>query len=178
MPSSNSVSQTNPKTCVAWQWHSCKIYIWWPYLTRPWPWPLLSIQFILICYLLHTLGSLMAKFGIATVLSPISEADEVNSDDFDLWPNIDLTCDLFKIFVNTLNKYLLKAFDLCLTHLTIAADSWVNWGRGFCCHHLAGDPSAVQVKAWRHIQVFPMPQACWIHAWTHLALTKTNFELI
>ena len=39
---------------------------------------------ILIFYLLHPLGSLLAKFGFAAVISPVSEADKAKSDDFDL----------------------------------------------------------------------------------------------
>ena len=39
---------------------------------------------ILICYILHCLGSLLAEFGLAAVISPVSVADKAKSDDFDL----------------------------------------------------------------------------------------------
>ena len=87
------------KTCVARR--SCSILIWSPYLTRPWP--LLSIRSILICYLLHPLGSLLAKFGLAAVISPVPVADEAKSDDCDLWSDLDLTCELL-IFFNYLKS--------------------------------------------------------------------------
>ena len=70
----------------------CSTLIWWPYLT--WPWPLLSIGHILINYLLYPLGSLWTKFGLAAVIISASVANKAKSDDFDLWPDFDLTCDL------------------------------------------------------------------------------------
>ena len=114
------------KTCVA--RHSCNIFICWPYLTWPWPWPLLSTRAILICYLLHHLGSPFAKFGFAAFISPVSGADKAKSNDFDLWPDLDLTW-IFYIF-NSLKKYSLRAFDCRLAHLTTAAGSRVRRGGG------------------------------------------------
>ena len=49
--------------------HFCSIFIYWPYLT--WPWPLVSIRSLLIWYLLHSLGGLLAKFGLSAVISPV-----------------------------------------------------------------------------------------------------------
>ena len=46
--------------------------------------PLLCIKFTLICNLSHPLGSLLAKFEFAAVISPVTVADKANSDDFDL----------------------------------------------------------------------------------------------
>ena len=106
-------------TCVA--QHSCNIVIWWPYLT--WLWPLLSIMSILLCYLLHHLGSLLAIIGFAAVVSPILEASKAKSGDFDLWPDINLTCDLLKI---KNKKYSLRAFDWRLAHLITTAGSRVS----------------------------------------------------
>ena len=37
-----------------------------------------------ICYLLHYLGSLLAKYGFSAVISPVLGADEAKSDGFDL----------------------------------------------------------------------------------------------
>ena len=46
---------------------------------------------MLIYYYIHPLGSLLAKFGFTTVVSPVSVADKEKSDDFDLWPDLNLT---------------------------------------------------------------------------------------
>ena len=43
---------------------------------------LLSIRSILICYLLHRLGSLLAQFRLVAGISPVSVADKAKSDDF------------------------------------------------------------------------------------------------
>ena len=63
-----------------------------------WPWPLLSIRSILIWYLLHPLGSVLEKFGLAVVISPVSVADKAKSNDFDIWPDLDLARDLLRKF--------------------------------------------------------------------------------
>ena len=80
------------KTCVA--RHTCNISIWWPHLT--WPWPLLTIKPILIHNFFQPLSSLLAQFGFAAIISHISVADKAKRDRFDLWPDLDLACDLFK----------------------------------------------------------------------------------
>ena len=94
MPSWSCTPQMAHKACVA--LHSCHIFIWWPYLTWPCSGPLLSIRPIFICYLFHPLGSLLSKFGFTTVVGPVLVADE-KSDDSELWPDLDLTCNLFKV---------------------------------------------------------------------------------
>ena len=66
----------------------------WSYLT--WPWPLLHKMSVLICYLLNPLGSLLADFGLKAVISPVSVADKAKNQSFDLWPGLDLTCDLIR----------------------------------------------------------------------------------
>ena len=84
-------------TCAA--RHSCNIFIVdliWPDLDLDLY--LVGIRSILICYLLHHLKSLSAKFGFAAVVSPFSGADKAKSDDFNLWPDLDLTFYLFSIF--------------------------------------------------------------------------------
>ena len=43
-----------------------------------------SIRNMLICYLLRRLGSLLAKFGLAAVISPVLGADMAISDYFEL----------------------------------------------------------------------------------------------
>ena len=53
----------------------------------------------MICYFLHPLKSLLAKFGFAAVIGPVSVGDKAKSDDFDLWPDLDLTCDILKVFL-------------------------------------------------------------------------------
>ena len=97
MPPSYSTFQMTHKTCVARQ--TCNIFICWPYLTWPWPWPLLTIRPILTHNFLQPLRSLSAKFGFADIISHISVADKAKSDRFDLWPDLDLACDLLKKFV-------------------------------------------------------------------------------
>ena len=37
-----------------------------------------------MCYLLHPLGSLLAEFWLAAVISPVSVVDKAKSGDFDL----------------------------------------------------------------------------------------------
>ena len=39
-------------------------------------------------------------FGLAAFISPVSVADEAKSDDFDLSPDLNLTCDLYRILLN------------------------------------------------------------------------------
>ena len=41
-----------------------------------------------------SLGKLSSKSGLVVVNSPVSVAEKAESDDIDLWPDIDLTCDL------------------------------------------------------------------------------------
>ena len=65
---------------------------------RPWPWPLLSIEPILLCCLLRPTGGLLAEFGFAAIISPVSVADKAKSDNFDRWPDLGLPCNVFKIF--------------------------------------------------------------------------------
>ena len=113
------------KTCVA---RHLNILIWWPHLTWPWPRPLLIIRSILICYLLNPLGSLLAEFGLAAVISPVSVADEAKSDVFDLWPDLDLTCDLLSFFFKLHTKYSSRAFVCRLVHLATTTRFWVRQG--------------------------------------------------
>ena len=56
-------------------------------------WPNLDLYLekgLFISYLLHSFGSLLAKFGFKLVNSPVSVAKKAKSDDFDLWPEHDL----------------------------------------------------------------------------------------
>ena len=78
IPPSKCTSHMTHKKCVA--RHACDIFIWWPYLTT-WPWTLLNLRPILLYYLLHPLGTLLTEFGFAAVISPVSLADKVKSDD-------------------------------------------------------------------------------------------------
>ena len=66
------------------------------FLTWPWAWPLLTIRSLLIRFLLLRLKSLLAKFGFAAVICPVSVAGKAKSDGFDLWPDLDLAWDLLK----------------------------------------------------------------------------------
>ena len=51
------------------------------------------IRSILICYLAHPLGSLLANFGLAALIGPVSVADKARSEDFDIWADLTLTSD-------------------------------------------------------------------------------------
>ena len=55
----------------------------------------------------------MTGFGLAGVINPVSVADKVKSDDFDIWSDLNLTCDLLIYFLNcsksTHRKLLLAA---------------------------------------------------------------------
>ena len=42
-------------------------------------------------YLLHSLRSILAKFGLAAVISPASVTGKVKGDDFDLSPDLGVT---------------------------------------------------------------------------------------
>ena len=44
------------------------------------------------CFL-HSLSNILAKIGLAAVVCPVSIIDSAETDDFDLRPDIDLTCD-------------------------------------------------------------------------------------
>ena len=39
----------------------------------------------------------MAEVGLTAVISPVPVADKAKRDDFGLWPDLDLTCDLLRI---------------------------------------------------------------------------------
>ena len=62
---------------------------------------------MLIFHLVYPQGSLLASFGLAAVTSPASVADKAKSDDFDLWPDLDLTYDI----CNSISKILFKKFQ-------------------------------------------------------------------
>ena len=83
---------------------------WWPYLT----WPCLLLSLRPLCYLLHLLVSLLAKFGFAAVFSSVCVADKVKSDDFYLCPDLDLSCDVLKIIFKISIKVLVESFRLPL----------------------------------------------------------------
>ena len=91
-----------------------------PYLSLEWK----GQNFSCICYLFHPLGSLLAKFGFAAVISLIPVANNVKSDDFYLWPDIDPTCDLFMFFLFP-QKVLVESYQLphrlpCYSHWLVS----------------------------------------------------------
>ena len=71
----------------------------------------------------------MAKLGFAAVISPVPVANKVKRDYFELWPDLDMTRDLFweKFTQKILKKYMLKDFDCCLARLAMATRSRVRW---------------------------------------------------
>ena len=76
-----------------------------------------------------SLGESFANFGLAAVIGPVSVADKANSDDFDLWLDIYLACDLLRIF--KCSKMLsLRVFDCHLARLATATRSRVGGGMG------------------------------------------------
>ena len=93
LPPSNSASQMTYK---AYRTTLCNIFILMTSFGLAWQKPLLSKRHIIICYLFHSLGSLLAKFGFAAVISSVSVTDDAKRDDFDLWPDLDLNFNLLK----------------------------------------------------------------------------------
>ena len=79
-----------------------------------------------IGHLYATLRSFLAQFGFAAVISPVSAADKAKIDDFDLWHDLDLTCDLFQKILKFIKKYSLRAFYCRFAHLVTAAGSLVS----------------------------------------------------
>ena len=95
-----------------------------------WPWPLNSIRPILIYYLLNSLGSLWAKFVLPAVIGPVSVADKAISTGFDLWHDLDLTCDFWSFFLTSLKNHSSRAFDCRSARLATANRSRVRKGGG------------------------------------------------
>ena len=52
---------------------------------------------------LRPLEGLLAEFGVAAAICTVSVADRAKDDDFELWRDLNLTCDL-KVFFNFLLK--------------------------------------------------------------------------
>ena len=110
--------------------HPYNIFIWWHYLIRPLPWHSLSVRSTLmfyvcvyVCmYLSHPLGSILAEFGWAPVISPASVANEARSDDFlastYLWP--------FLSFSHFIKNNWARAFDRRLVRLATVTSSRVT----------------------------------------------------
>ena len=48
------------------------------------------------CYILLSLWILLEKFAFAAIISPVSIVDMARSDDFGIWPDLDLICDILK----------------------------------------------------------------------------------
>ena len=89
MSPSNYASQMTHKTYVT--QYSCIISISWLNLTPSWSWTLLSLRSICrYMHLLHLLGTFGKVCFRSWVISP---AYETKSDDFDLWPELDLACE-------------------------------------------------------------------------------------
>ena len=81
-------------------------------LTWPWPWPLFTIRPLPMHYLFLTLRSVLAKFGFAAVISPVSVADKAKSDGSELWPDLDVACGLLRKSSKSPKKALLESFRL------------------------------------------------------------------
>ena len=114
------------------------------------PWPLLTMRPILSRYLLLPLKSLLTRFAFAAVTSRVVVADKTKSNIFGLWPDLELNCDLCKIFFLFIKTYS-RAFDCRLAYLATAAGWRVSGGGGVkftpaSAAHSAGDPSAARVK--------------------------------
>ena len=135
------------KTCVTQLLNN--ILIWWPYLTWTWPWSLLSIRSILICYILFISWEVYwQNLGYQLLLVP--------SQKLIRWKVTILTFDLtltnmwsFKFF-KLLKKYSSTAFVCRLAHLATATRSWVRQGGWICPppQRARSDkyPSGAQVK--------------------------------
>ena len=71
-------------------------------------------------YMLRPLESILAKIRFAALIILVSIADKAKSDDFDLWADLELTCDLFEFFFqNYLENYFLTSFEFCITRLAV-----------------------------------------------------------
>ena len=46
----------------------------------------------------------MVEFGLAAVISPVSVSNKAKSDNFVMWPDLDLACDLSRFFLNRLKS--------------------------------------------------------------------------
>ena len=79
-----------------------------------------------LCYFPHPLGSLSANFELVAVINPVTVADKAKSDDSDLWPDLELTCDLLRKLKKLLKKYSSRAFYGRLARLATANRSRVR----------------------------------------------------
>ena len=63
----------------------------WPHLTRPWPWPVLSISLLLTRHLRPPFSGILAEFGLAVISGLVSVANNRKSQLWNLtcpWPDI------------------------------------------------------------------------------------------
>ena len=105
-----SSSKMDHETCVKrliW-----KFWVWWPFLTWPWPWPELNIKNVASQYLQPVLGSTYEKFWAKNATFKVSTVRNLNTPDFDLWPDLDLIRDLNFKFPKVLWKCIVQIFRM------------------------------------------------------------------
>ena len=94
---SRSTSRIGHKTCAI-----RILKLMWPLVTWPWPWPVLNLWLILMQYLPLAFGSASPEFWLAALDSLGFAANSLEICHFDLWPDHDLTFDLFRKIVSVL----------------------------------------------------------------------------
>ena len=126
MPQSHSTFQITHKTCIAWQ--SYNIFILWPYLTRPWPWPLLTKRPILTRTFFYSweafCQSLVSQLLLVPSQWPVRRKVTVLT--FDL--TLNWLVSTLRKFSKFTKKCLLRAFDYRLSSLATATGS--RFGKG------------------------------------------------
>ena len=85
-----------------------------------------------IWYILHPFGNVLAKIGFASVINPVFVADRPISDDFELWPDLDPTCDILKFFFNFPKKYSFGAIDCRPVRPATTTRSRIRHGGKIC----------------------------------------------
>ena len=79
------------ETCA--KWLIWQFWFWWPFLTWPWPWLQLNMgKNSLVSTFAWSLGVHMESFGRKTF--EFLTVRNLNTPDFDLWPDLDLARDL------------------------------------------------------------------------------------
>ena len=128
-------------------------------LTWPWPWPLFTIRPLPMHYLFLTLRSVLAKFGFAAVISPVSVADKAKSDGSELWTDLDVACDLLRKSSKSPKKHSLKAFDCRLARLATFAGSRVAGGWGAPVSIFQNDWGGLNPKFFFHTMAYSRGKA-------------------
>ena len=99
-------------------------------MTWPRSWNFLSMRLILIPYLNHAFDNIWSEFQPSGSIILDPRAQNVKTPNFDLWPDLDLTCDLNLKFAKWFWSVLSRAFECRLARLSTNNGSWDSGGRG------------------------------------------------